>query len=134
MYLLDTNIVSELRRPRPQGAVTAWIEAQRPEKLAIAAPTIGEIALGIERTRKSNPARAAELAIWLDGVSQSLNVLAASETTFRIWGQLAFGKAPAHFFDLLIAATAIEHGLMIATRNVRDFDGIGLRLVNPFDS
>jgi predicted nucleic acid-binding protein len=88
MYLLDTNIVSELRKPRPHGAVVAWLQSTEDADLHLSAVTLGEIQAGIEVTRDQDAAKAAEIEAWLELVAQSYNVLPMDGATFRIWARL----------------------------------------------
>lgn len=132
MYILDTNVVSELRRVRPHGAVLAWIAQKRPSELHISAATVGEIQAGIEKTRENDPAKAKELEIWLGEVIASTNVLAADAVTFRIWAELMHRRQSHLWDDAMIAATALQHGATVVTRDVRDFESLGLSIVNPF--
>jgi predicted nucleic acid-binding protein len=130
--LLDTNVISELRRPRPHGAVLKWISENEQTRLSIAAVTVGEIQIGIERIRKSDQLKAAEIESWLVDVLAAFIILPMTADAFRIWAKLMVGK-PAHLSgDAMVAATAILHGLSVATRNVRDFEIFSVPLVNPF--
>ena len=132
MYLLDTNVISELRRARPHGAVLAWLKGVDDADLRLSAVTLGEIQAGIEMTRKQNPARAAELEQWLDAVAGSWNVLPMDGATFRRWAQLMHGRSDDLIEDAMIAATAAVHGLTVVTRNVRDFRHFGVKTLDPF--
>ena len=131
-YLLDTNVVSELRKHKPHGAVLAWIEKIPDDSLYVSAVTLGEIQSGIELTREQNAAKAQEIELWLDEVAQSYNVLAVDAAIFRRWGQLMHRRADHHLEDALIAATALVRELTVATRNVDDFKPFGVAMVNPF--
>jgi predicted nucleic acid-binding protein len=131
-YLLDTNVVSELRKHEPHGAVLAWIEKIPDDSLYVSAVTLGEIQSGIEMTREQNAAKAREMELWLDEVAQSYNVLAVDASIFRRWGQLMHRQADHHLEDALIAATALVRELTVATRNVDDFESFGVAIVNPF--
>lgn len=88
MYLLDTNVVSELRKPKPHGAVLQWVQAVADADLHLSAVTIGEIQASIEITRKQDTAKAAELERWLERVTQACNVLPMDAATFRQWARL----------------------------------------------
>lgn len=132
MYLLDTNVVSELRRTKPHGAVLAWIESVADADLHLSAMTIGEIQAGIEITRDQDPDRAAELESWLDEVAASYNVLAADAEVLRQWARLMHRRSDTLIEDAIIAATAIVHRKTVVTRNVRDFAALGVETVDPF--
>ena len=132
MYLLDTNVVSELRRVRPHGAVLAWLRSARDEDLHLSAVTIGEVQSGIEATRERDPERASVIEAWLDQIAQTYNVLAMDGRASRLWARLIH-RQPDHLIeDAMIAATAAVHGLTVITRNTRDFDRLGVPTLNPF--
>jgi predicted nucleic acid-binding protein len=132
MFLLDTMVISELRRQRPHGAVLAWLKGVDDADLRLSAVTLGEIQAGIEVTRKQNPTRAVELEQWLDAVAGSWNVLAMDGATFRRWAQLMHGRSDDLIEDAMIAAAAAVHGLTVVTRNVRDFRHFGVKTLDPF--
>lgn len=134
MFLLDTNVVSELRKRKPHQGVIAWIEAAPQESLYISAVTIGEIQAGIEMTRRQDAANAKEIEGWLDAVAESYGVLPADAAVFRCWAQLMHRRAEHHLEDALIAATALVRGLAVVTRNVEDFEPFGVPLINPFEN
>jgi hypothetical protein len=132
VYLLDTNVVSELRKPKPHGAVLAWFEGLDDTQLHLSAVTIGEIQAGIEITREQDTAKASEIEDWLEMVASSYNVLPMDSTTFRAWALLMHRRSVTVYEDAMIAATAKVHGLTVVTRNVSDFKAFGVPLLNPF--
>ena len=134
MYLLDTNVVSELRRQRPHGAVLAWLQAVEDAHLHLATVTLGEIQAGIELTREQDPDKARDLETWLDQVSQSFNILPMDGAAFRCWARLMHRQSDSLYEDAMIAAIATVHQLTVVTRNTRDFQGFGVELLNPFQS
>ncbi len=132
MYLLDTNVVSELRRPRPHGAVVAWLRDALDSNLHLSAVTIGELQVGVELTRERDPEKAAEIERWLEQVAQTYNVLPMDGPAFRRWAQLMHRRSDTLIEDAMIAATARLHDLTIVTRNIRDFEVFAVRTFNPF--
>ena len=132
MYLLDTNVVSELRKPKPHGAVLAWLQPIADSDLFLSAVTIGEIQAGIEITRDQDPVKAAETGNWLDQVAGTFNVISMDAAVFRAWARLMHRKPDHLIEDAMIAATAAVNGLTVVTRNVRDFEGFGVKVVDPF--
>jgi hypothetical protein len=131
-YLLDTNVISELRRRKPHGAVLAWIATVPDAALHLAAVTLAEIQAGIEMTRRQDAEKAREIEAWLDQVEASYSVLPADGRVFREWGRLMARRPDTEIEDALIAATAIVHGLTVVTRNSRHFRLLGVPLVDPF--
>src|SRR5882724_9611311 len=132
MYLLDTNVVSELRRPRPHGALVAWIRATSDADLHLSAMTIGELQAGVEITREQDSAKAAEIEGWLENVAATYNVLPMDATTFRRWARLMHRRSDDLIEDAMIAATAAVHNLTVVTRNIRDFEPFGVATLDPF--
>ena len=134
MYLLDTNVISELRRPRPHGAVIAWLESVADIDLHVSAVSLGEIQAGIEITRDQNEAKALEIEHWADLMAASYNVLPMDAEALRIWAKLMHRRSDTLYEDAMIAATAVRHQLTVVTRNVADFSAFGVQLLNPFES
>ena len=132
MYLLDTNIVSELRKPKPHGGVIAWVTAQEASALFVSAMTIAEIQRGIEMTRLQDETKATALEQWLDELLVTGQVLALDAAVCREWARIMHGKSDTLVEDAFIAATSKIHGLEIVSRNVRDFKALGLKALNPF--
>ena len=133
MYLLDTNVISELRRPKPHGAVVAWLQATADTDLHLSAVTLGEIQAGIELTRAQDPAKAVAIEAWLERVATSYNVLPMDGAAFRAWARLMHRRSDTLYEDAMIAATAQVHGLTVVTRNIADFSVFGVPLLNPFE-
>lgn len=134
MYLLDTNVVSELRKNRPHGAVLAWLGTVPEDLLFLSAVTIGEIQAGLEITREQDPAKAMELSSWVQNLMQTSTVLPVDARVFQTWARLRHRRSPHLFGDALLAATAKVHGFTVVTRNVRDFAPFGVPTLNPFSA
>mgnify|MGYP000957833741 FL=1 len=116
MYLLDTNVVSELRKPRPHGGVLAWLQAADDAALYLSAVTLGEIQAGIELTREQDAAKAADIEDWLAVLAGSMQVLPMDGATFRAWARLMHHRSDTLYEDAMIAATAQVHRLTVVTR------------------
>lgn len=133
MYILDTNVISAVRRPERAPQVAAWLRGKAESDLFLSAITIGEIARGIARQARLDPAFAADLGAWLDRTVQVFadRILPFTAEDARIWGRLSheIGHAGA---DLMIAATALSRDAVVVTGNVDDFTPTGVRLENPF--
>lgn len=131
-YLLDTNVVSELRKNKPHGAVVAWLSGLQEDQVCLSAVTLGELQAGIELTRTQDATKAGEIERWVEQLEESLQVLPMDAACFREWGRLMHGKSDHLIEDAMIAATARVHGLIVATRNERDFKPFHVQVVNPF--
>ena len=132
MYLLDTVVLSELRKRNRDPKIARWILEQRPTDLFLSVVTIGEIERGIEMQKRKDTGFATELAAWLDKVLIFYidRIIGIDIATCRRWGRLSatIGHDGA---DILIAATALEHGLTVVTRNVRHFTPTGVNVLDP---
>lgn len=135
MYLLDTNVVSELRKgARANAGVTAFYATLRPEDIHLAVQTIGEIRRGLENIRgRGDKEQAARLEAWLDGVvaDHAPRILGFDLDAAQVWGKLT-SPSPQHPIDKQIAAIAVLYDLTVVTRNTADFEGTGVRLIDPF--
>ena len=131
-FLLDTNVISELRKKKPHGAVVAWLETLRAEQIFISAVTMGELQTGVELTRSQDPAKAWEIESFLTSVETSFAFVPMDTTCFREWSRLMAGKPKTLREDAMIAATAKVHGLTVATRDEKDFKHLGVDIINPF--
>jgi predicted nucleic acid-binding protein len=133
-YLLDTNVISELVRPKPAKAVLAWFDNIPSEALHISVLTLGEIRKGVEQMPDS--ARREKLRLWLEhdlaGWFET-RVLPIDNQVADRWGRLIAQMArPVPSIDSLLAATALHHELRLVTRNQKDFDYPGLEVINPW--
>ena len=135
MLILDTNVISALRRPERAPEVAAWLTRQDDSALYLSVVTLGEIERGIARQDRLDPDFARDLRDWLGHTVQLFGdrLLPIDAQSARIWGQLSaqLGHAGA---DLLIAATALRHDAVVVTRNVADFQPTGCRIENPFST
>lgn len=133
MFLLDTVVISELRKRQADAGVVRWVSRQEGDQLYLSVVTLGEIERGIARRRKGDPKFADELEMWLEGLTRlySERILPVTPGIARRWGRLSaqLGHEGA---DILIAATALTHGLTVVTRNTSHFAPTGVRLLNPF--
>ena len=134
MFLVDTNVVSALRRSERHPTVARWMAAQRTSDVYLSVMTIGEIERGIARVQRRDPPFAHDLSIWLNRVLgwYGERILPADLAVARRWGPISAAIGHKNT-DLLIAATALEHGLTVVTRNVSDFEPTGVPVLNPFE-
>ena len=133
-FLLDTNVVSEPRRKLPDARVRAWLRSADPAGLFLSVLTLGEIAKGIEALVSREPARAEALRDWLAGLRDHFSdrILPVDAAVAETWGRLSSAR-PLPVVDGLIAATALTHGFTLVTRNLRDVEGTGVRVINPWE-
>ena len=132
MYLLDTNVISELRKNKPHGGVLAWIDTIADEEIFLSALTLGELQAGVELTRRQDPAKAAQIEAWLGQVAGSYQILPMDGRLFREWARLMDGRPDQLLEDAMLAATARVHRLTVVTRNTRDFKLFDVPVFDPF--
>jgi toxin FitB len=134
-YLLDTNFVSETRKPRPDLGVLAFLKSNDPYSAFISVLTLGELRKGVaaKKLRDPNPNAAARLAAWVDGLELSFadRILGIDTATAKLWGDWS-GQCRRPVVDTLLAATAVVHDLTLITRNIRDVRGIPVKLLDPW--
>jgi predicted nucleic acid-binding protein len=135
MHLLDTDVLSELRKPRSDANVVMWLETVDPTRVFLSTVTAFEIEFGIERQRRENSAFANELTAWIESVLRLYGdrVLPLTTNIMRRWGRLSLQIGNKNL-DGAIAATALEHGLTVVTRNVAHYERTGVPTVNPFEA
>jgi predicted nucleic acid-binding protein len=132
-YLLDTNVLRELGKTSPHKNVAAWLKSVNDIDLTISALTVREIAKGVAKLRKTKPETAAALAMTVAAIFDAFDgrILPIDRAVASVWGE-ALGESEKHVDDVGLAATARVHGLIVVTRNVKDFDGRGVRVFDPF--
>ena len=134
-YLVDTNVLSELRKgPRCDPHVRAWFAALPPDGVYLSVLVIGEMRRGVERIHRRDARSARALGTWLERIvrTHSGRILPIDQATAQIWGRFDVTQ-PVPVVDGLLAATALIHGLTLATRNVKDVARTGVTCVNPFE-
>ena len=133
MFLLDTNVISETRKPRPNDGLAAWVKAVQTEALFLSVMTLGEIRKGIERLRARDDQTATQIESWLTDLAHAFGprLLSVDQDIADSWGRIA-AEAGYDHLDTILAATARVHGLTLVTRNTRHVDGLGIRVLNPF--
>jgi len=131
-YLIDTNVLSEMRKPKPHGGVFIWLQSLDLGQAFFSAVTFGEIQRGVELTRRQDPLKANEIEAWAAHLERASQVLPMDSACFREYARLMHGRSDTLAEDAMIAATARVHGLTVATRNERDFVHLGVSGFNPF--
>lgn len=134
MYLLDTNVFSELRKPNPDAGVRRWLASVANEHLFLSVLVLGELRHGLALKRRKDPTAAAKLAAWIEQVEtlHRARILRIDRRVARLWAELGIPD-PIPPIDGLLAATALRHDLPLVTRNTRDVARTGARVLNPFD-
>ena len=133
-YLIDTNIISELRRPKRSLPVVRWFGSVEVESLYLSVLTLGKLRCGVESLRLKDTTAATALDRWLAGIRSEFadRILAVDDAVAEQWGRLSLGQ-PIPSIDGLLAATALVHQLTIVTRNTADFERSGVACLNPFE-
>jgi toxin FitB len=131
-FLLDTNVLSELRKTKPHGALLAWYQSQSSTAFAVPALALYEIQAGAEVTRRQDAERAREIERWIETIANGAVVLPLDGVSARESARLMARQSRLLIEDAMIAAIAKVNGLTVATRNTRDFERFGVPLVNPF--
>jgi predicted nucleic acid-binding protein len=134
-YLLDTNLLSETRKPKPDSGVIAFLKSTDPSSVFVSVLTLGELRKGVaaKRLKDPNPEAAKQLAAWVDGLEYSFadRILDVDAGAARLWGDWS-GQRPRPVVDTLLAATAVVRDLTFVTRNIRDVRGIPVKQLNPW--
>ena len=133
MYLLDTGVVSELRRPEPHPSLVRWITETPSDQLFLSAATLGEIQAGIENVRDWDPGSATRLEVWLEAVIESGAVLPMDAECFREYARIQHRRPRGVSSVAMIAATARVHQFTVVTRSLQDYRRLGVICVNPVE-
>lgn len=131
-FLLDTNVVSDLRKPKVSASLLEWFDEQPAHQLFLSIVTVGEVRQGVEQLRRRDPRQAGVLDRWLNGLTQFYEdrLLFVDGSVIEEWGRMR-ARRSVPVMDALIAATAKVHGLTLVTKNIRDFADLGVPLLNP---
>lgn len=134
-YLLDTNVISETRKSRADVGVIAFLSAADSVGLYLSVLTLGELRRGVAAKRRTDTVAGDQLGVWVDGIEANFadRLLSIDAQTARLWGELS-ARRSLPVVDTLIAATAVNHGLTLVTRNIRDIESTGVRLIDPWSA
>lgn len=132
-YLLDTNVLSETRKKRPDTGVVAFLQAAESSALYISVLTLGELRKGVMEKKRTDPTAAQSLTTWVEGFEWGFadRILGIDAAIARLWGDWS-GDRPRAVVDTLLAATAMQHKLTLVTRNVRQVRGLPINVLNPW--
>jgi hypothetical protein len=132
-YLLDTNILSETRKKKADAGVISFLEVADSSTLYISVLTLGELRKRVAKKQRDDPEMAKKLAGWLDGLELSFadRILGIDAATARLWGDWS-AERPRPVVDTLLAATAMQRELTFVTRNIRDVQGLPVKLLDPW--
>jgi toxin FitB len=132
-FLIDTDILSAIRRKQRDPNLAQWFQNNRTADIYLSVVTIGEVERGITRQKQANPEFAQILENWLEEIlaRYGQRILPLTIAIAKRWGRLS-GDLGHDSADLMIAATALEHNLVVVTRNVRHFEPTRVKLINPF--
>jgi toxin FitB len=134
-YLLDTNVLSETRKKRPDAGVIAFLQSAESSALYISVLTLGELRKGVIEKRRTDLAAAQSLATWVDGFEWGFadRILGIDSAIAKLWGDWS-GDRPRAVVDTLLAATAMQHKLALVTRNIRHVRGLPIKILNPWNA
>lgn len=132
-YLLDTYVLSETRRRNADSGVISFLQSAEPSALYVSVFVLGELRKGVAIKKRTDPSTAKSLGAWVDGLEYSFadRILGIDANIARLWGEWS-GDRPRPVIDTLMAATAASREMTLVTRNVRDFRGIKVKLLNPW--
>jgi toxin FitB len=132
-YLLDTNVLSETRKKRPDEQVLAFLSNATPTALYLSCLSVGELKKGVALKMKSDPSAAKAIAGWVDGLETNFaaRILGVDTACAKLWGEWS-AQRPRPVVDTLLAATAVVHGLVLVTRNLSDVEDLPVKVFNPW--
>jgi toxin FitB len=135
VYLLDTNVISETRKSRPDAGVVAFLSAAGSNELFLSVLTLGELRKGVALKRRVDESAATELGVWVEGIVTNFadRILPVDSAIALRWGELSASRS-LPVIDMLIAATALSRGLTLVTRNIWDFEVSGAPLLDPWQA